>query len=600
MLNAQLGIPFELGGQVLNFSHPDKMQSANMTWLKMQITYSQGGSTADAQNVITHARNHGFKVLLSVNGIKSQLAANPTQYYQNYANFLASVAALNPDAIEVWNEPNIDAEWPAGLISGTNYTQMLKKAYPAIKAANSNVMVISGAPAPTGYFGGGCAANGCDDKIFIEQMAAAGAGPNFDCTGIHYNEGVLPPTASSGDPRGNPNHYSRYYPTMVSTYRTVFPSKPLCFTELGYLSPDGLGSLPPGMEWGRNTSAQEQAQWLAQAATLSRDGGVVRLMIVWNVNATFTSSNPMAGFAIVRTNNECLPCATLSASMSPGPRTPPSLIAPANNSLLNNTAPQFRWNTVSDAETYRIEIDNNSNFSSPERTANQSGTTHTPSPALVDGKYYWRVRAINSEGSGPWSGVRNLTIDTQPPPVPALLSPGNATSITTTQPTFRWGVSTSAVRYEITITGTNPPDTVSGSIRQTGFEPGVQLFIGNYSWRVRAVDQAGNFSVWSAPFSFTVESVANAAPVIGYYDTTHVVTLGWGAVTGAVQYEIQVDSTANFAAPREFETIVGAGTLSVTTPSLANRIYYWRVRAKRNDGTWTPWSPATRFQVRAP
>src|SRR5690606_5119722 len=107
------------------------------------------------------------------------------------------------------------------------YTNMLKKAYPAIKAANSNVMVISGAPAPTGYFGGGCAANGCDDKKFIEQMASAGAASYFDCTGLHYNEGVLPPSASSGDPRGNSGHYTRYYPTMVSTYRTVFPNKPL-------------------------------------------------------------------------------------------------------------------------------------------------------------------------------------------------------------------------------------------------------------------------------------------------------------------------------------------------------------------------------------
>lgn len=601
VLTAQTSPLFELGGQALNFSFPDKMQSASMTWLKMQITYnSQSGSTADAQNVITHARNHGFKVLLSVIGIKSQLAANPTQYYQSYADFLGAVAALNPDAIEVWNEPNIDAEWPAGLISGINYTQMLKKAYPAIKQANPNVMVISGAPAPTGYFGGGCAASGCDDKIFIEQMAAAGAAAYFDCTGIHYNEGVLPPSATSGDPRGNPNHYTRYYPTMVSTYRAVFPNKPLCFTELGYLSPDGLGSLPPGMEWGMNTSAQEQAQWLAQAATLSRDGGIVRLMIVWNVNATFVSSNPLAGFAIIRANNECLPCATLSAAMFPGPRTAPSLIAPADNRLVNNPAPQLRWNAVNDAETYRIEIDNNSNFSSPERISEQPGTSYTPSPALEDGKYYWRARAMNSAGSGPWSGVRNFTIDTQPPPVPALLLPGNTVLITNTQPTFTWSASASAVRYEITIAGTNPPSTVSGSVIQTSFKPGVQLFIGDYSWSVRAVDEAGNFSAWSAPFAFTVESAADAAPVPGYYDTTHVVVLGWGAVTGAVQYEVQVDNTASFAAPREFETVVGAETLSVPTPSLANRIHYWRVRARLEDGTWTPWSSIERFQIRAP
>jgi Bacterial Ig-like domain len=598
-LAAQTGTIFELGGQILDFSHPDKMQAASMTWMKMQVTYIQGGSTADAQNIITHARNHGFKVLLSVKGIKSQLAANPTQYYQNYAGFVASVAALNPDAIEVWNEPNIDAEWPVGLINGTNYTEMLEKAYPAIKAANANVMVISGAPSPTGYFGGGCAANGCDDKIFIEQMKAAGAAPYFDCTGLHYNEGVLPPTAISGDPRGNPNHYTRYYPTMVSTYRTVFPNKPLCFTELGYLSPDGLGTLPPGMEWGQNTSAQEQADWQALAATLSRDGEVVRLMIVWNVNATFVSSNPMAGFAIVRRNNQCLPCATLSGAMSPGPRRAPVLLAPTNGSFINNATPQFGWNSVDEAATYRIEIDNNSNFSSPERASNQAGTTYTPSPALGDGKYYWRVRAINSEGNGPWSAARNLTIDTLPPPVPALVSPGNATSITSMIPTFTWDAATGAWRYEISITGTNPTTIVTGSPSQPSFKPPVQLFIGTYSWKVRAGDEAGNFSAWSTPFSFTVESAAGAVPVEGYYMSRDI-TLGWGGITDAVEYEVQVDNTTTFVDPREYETTVGAGTLSVTAPNLANRIHYWRVRAKMNDGTWTPWSEIVRFQVRAP
>jgi hypothetical protein len=312
----QQGAGFELGGQIMTFLYPNEMRSAGMSWLKMQVVWNRGGSTADAQNIITHARNHGFKVLLSIKGNRSELAVNQQQYYRDYATFVAAVARLGPDAIEIWNEPNIDREWPAGLIHGGVYTQLLAQAYPAIKAANPNVMVISGAPAPTGYFGG-CAANGCDDKLFIEQMRDAGAAQYFDCTGMHYNEGVLPPSATSGDPRGSSDHYSRYYPAMVSTYRAVFPSKPLCFTELGYLTPEGLGSLPAGYEWGANTSRQEQADWLAQAAALSRDGGLVRLMVVWNVDASIYNSDPMAGWSIIR-NGNCLACTTLANTMGVG------------------------------------------------------------------------------------------------------------------------------------------------------------------------------------------------------------------------------------------------------------------------------------------
>jgi hypothetical protein len=400
----QASAPFELGGQALTFVTPAAMHSAGMVWLKMQITYSLGGTTGAAQFILDHARRNGFKTLLSIKGLKNELAANPTSYYQNYAAFVAQVALLNPEAIEVWNEPNIDVEWPVGLITGVNYANMLKQAYPAIKAANPNVMVISGAPAPTGYFGGGCASTGCDDKIFIEQMATAGAAPYFDCTGIHYNEGVLPPTASSGDPRGNPNHYSRYYPTMVSTYRTVFPTKPLCFTELGYISPEGLGGLPPGLEWGLNTLAQEQADWLAQAAVLSRNSGIVRLMIVWNVDAQFVPSNTFAGWAMIRTNNQCLPCATLSAALADS--------IPARNYFTVNTVP-LTWTNLSWATAYQIQVDSHKDFILPLEydTIVGGAVLELTTPPLGGGLHYWRVRSQRADGSwGVWSSVDSFQV----------------------------------------------------------------------------------------------------------------------------------------------------------------------------------------------
>lgn len=306
---------FELGGHVFSFSYPSQMRAAGMTWAKTQIRWDGSAPASIAQGAIDAARSNGFKILLSIVGDRGQLAANPTQYYQNFANFLGGVAALNPDAIEVWNEQNIDREWPAGRIGGAAYTQMLSAAYQAIKRANSNVLVISGAPAPTGFFGG-CTGNGCDDAPFLQQMVQAGATQFMDCVGIHYNEGILSPTRTSGDPRGNPNHYTRYYQTMVNTYASIISGKPLCFTELGYLSPEGYGPLPAGFEWAANVTAQDQAVWLAEATTLAKRSGRVRLLIVWNVDSTEYGADPQAGYAIIRPNNTCSACATLGAAMS--------------------------------------------------------------------------------------------------------------------------------------------------------------------------------------------------------------------------------------------------------------------------------------------
>ena len=137
----------------------------------------------------------------------------------------------------------------------------------------------------------------------------------MDCVGIHYNEGIVPPTWTSGDPRGYSSHYTRYYPTMVSLYTSVFPNTPLCFTEIGYLSPQGYGDLPPNFAWAANVSVQNQAEWLQGAASQARASGRVRLFIVWNVDFTRYDDDPMAGFAIIRPDNTCPACNTLRVAM---------------------------------------------------------------------------------------------------------------------------------------------------------------------------------------------------------------------------------------------------------------------------------------------
>jgi hypothetical protein len=226
------------------------------------------------------------------------------------------LAAGGADAIEVWNEPNIDREWPAGQVSGANYTQMLNTAYQVIKANNPATLVISAAPAPSGGLPNNTT-TGWNDDAFIRQMAQAGAANFMDCVGIHYNAGAVPPTATSGAPVGSAGHYSWYYQPMVNLYSGTFPGKPLCFTEIGYLSGEGLGALPGGFSWASGNTVAEQAEWLAQAATLARNSGVVRLFIIWNVDSTnFGGADPQAGYAIVRPDGTCPACNTVAAALN--------------------------------------------------------------------------------------------------------------------------------------------------------------------------------------------------------------------------------------------------------------------------------------------
>ena len=283
----------------------NQMRLAGMSWVKRQMHVFQ-----DYAGAINEAHGNGFRILLGIVGDKNLIVDDG--YLDQYAQSLAAAAALGADAIEVWNEPNIDREWAAGQISPQRYTEMLRRAYSAIKAANPNTLVISGAPAPTGFFGG-CSGAGCDDQPFLQGMAQAGAANYMDCIGAHYNEGIVPPDATSGDPRGSSSFYTRYFWGMVNTYYNAFRgARPVCFTEFGYLTPEGFPPLPGAFGWAENVTLAQQAQWLDRAVSLAANSGKVNLLIVWNIDFTNYDSDPMAGYAIIRPDGSCPACVALA------------------------------------------------------------------------------------------------------------------------------------------------------------------------------------------------------------------------------------------------------------------------------------------------
>jgi hypothetical protein len=189
---------------------------------------------------------------------------------------------------------------------------MLRQAYQAIKGANGGVLVISGAPAPTGAeaaFPGQVV----NDDNWLRDVVNAGGLQWMDCVGAHYNEGIIGPSQRSGDPRDG--YYTRYFFGMLDTYWNITGGqKPICFTELGYLTSAGYGPLPDYFSWASNVSLEQHAAWLAEAAALASQSGKVRLMIVWNVDFTRYDSDPMAGYAIVRADGSCPACNALAGA----------------------------------------------------------------------------------------------------------------------------------------------------------------------------------------------------------------------------------------------------------------------------------------------
>ncbi len=300
---------FELGGQTQTFANKQTMKDSGMVWVKFQHKWAPGDSADALAPLIQDAKNSGFKVLVSVTGRQTYPPPDSIDFAA-FTQFMGALAAQGPDAIEVWNEQNIDFEWPAGQIDPASYVNnMLAPAYRAIKAANPAVGVISGAPAPTGFDN---TTNAWADNRYIAGMRAAGAANYADCIGAHHNAGATSPSATTGHPAGS--HYSWYFlPTLDLYYNTFGGTRMVCFTELGYLSGEGFSALPPNFSWASGTTVQEQAQWLREARDLSAASGKVRMMVIFNVDFTFydPAGDPQAGFAIIRPDGSCPACEAL-------------------------------------------------------------------------------------------------------------------------------------------------------------------------------------------------------------------------------------------------------------------------------------------------
>ena len=286
-------------------------------WVKQQLKWGVFASSGQMDwsgfdHVIDAASARDLRVLLSIVTAPQWTRSaegidGPPDDLNAYAQFVGAVVDRYKGkihAIEVWNEQNIDAEWKTNpqAVSPERYIEMLRLTYQVVKSKDPNIMVISGALSPTGYFQGGCSAAGCDDQPYLQRMVALGFLQYADCVGVHANginfppdkrhdEGYNDPTAKFRGPFDNPHPSWSFRSTLEDYNRIVGGQKKLCVTEFGWASYEGISDTPkPGYEYGTDNTAQEQYDWIDQAFRLMRQWGFVKLAILFNLD--FAQKSP--------------------------------------------------------------------------------------------------------------------------------------------------------------------------------------------------------------------------------------------------------------------------------------------------------------------
>lgn len=224
------------------------------------VTETPCWASADPNKVCTTtARNYDWRY--------------PPSNLQDYANFISELVRRYKGKIkywEIWNEPNLPYCWTNP--NPATYTELLKAAYPAIKAIDSGAIVVGGSLAPW---------NGNSDYAvnavnYLDGMYTSGAKGYFDRLSFHpYTDGNSP---TWYDARWPISSYSYSVPAIRQKMQEYHDSSLIWLTEVGYTT---VPSCEPSLCWTPTLpkTESEQAAYMVDMLNIARTWNYVETLV---------------------------------------------------------------------------------------------------------------------------------------------------------------------------------------------------------------------------------------------------------------------------------------------------------------------------------
>jgi large repetitive protein len=299
--------------------------------------------------------------------------------------------------------------------------------------------------------------------------------------------------------------------------------------------------------------------------------------------------------------------------VSPVSATPSS--APTGLSSTGTTIPTLSWNRMVGAVEYQVQGSETDSFSSLAFESNTNNTSYVPTRTLKSGSLYWRVRATDGQGWGPYSLAAMYTVPTAAAPTSLTVSAGQATSPPVKPPVARWAPVIAAVSYTLQVDdeGDEVNPTEYANIRGTSYVIPRPQAMGDYYVRVRANFDYGLQTQFTPWVKYDVDRLPDVTAVtcaaglvcapspstgVRASVTVQDVVLDWDPVQGASKYEVWIAKDISFSTPIDGPREV-YGTRYSPAETYDNAPYFWKVRAVNAAGEKMPWpSTPNQFQRR--
>ncbi|MFL5885350.1 MAG: cellulase family glycosylhydrolase [Thermoleophilaceae bacterium] len=250
----------------------------DMEWSKGQY---DSGYLANIDRAVNLARQKGVNIVMTVyqapdwaSGTSDPESPPQTSHNADYADFVRAMAqryAGRVAAWEIWNEENLGRFWGQAP-NAASYVNLLKVAYPAVKAGDPNAKVVFGGMSGNDY-----------DYLDAAYAAAPDLGNYYDVMAVHPYSPIWSPDYVRYDGAG------RIAKDSFAGYREVHgvmlahgADKPIYLTEFGWAttSQAGMGVTP-----------QQQADYTRLAFQCAQQDPYVQVAIVYELRNNYWAND---------------------------------------------------------------------------------------------------------------------------------------------------------------------------------------------------------------------------------------------------------------------------------------------------------------------